>query len=352
MIEAIYDFLHYFVFGPDLPYLQKAIEPITLALILGGTKLLTDVGQGIASNKRAKQQRKEGEKIARKAEKRIREANFTVGQEQRDLADLQKQQFEDLQSLVNRNRMAQSQQAIASSLGDPTRTASGVSPLLDKMNQSNLETSLQLGQQKTAVDQQLANLTDQIRRANLQKNLNLDAQLRGEGVTAAGLGFAAQGDAQDMMIGSLAEGIDTGLAAFNLASGFNADGSKKTDVEVEENPSGSGGSGEKGINLSNQIYRTGGEFDHDTNKKALVDEETGEKEAELTGEEVVLNPDQTESTMKAADMLFAFLKENPDAPEEVKKAVELLAFLNEPQFQGPDEVDMPKDAVEEGEIVL
>ena len=66
----------------------------------------------------------------------------------------------------------------------------------------------------------------------------------------------------------------------------------------------------------------------------------------------MLNPDQTESTMKAADMLFAFLKENPDAPEEVKKAVELLAFLNEPQFQGPDEVDMPKDAVEEGEIVL
>ena len=329
MIEAIYDFLHYFVFGPDLPYLQKAIEPITLALILGGTKLLTDVGQGIASNKRAKQQRKEGEKIARKAEKRIREANFTVGQEQRDLADLQKQQFEDLQSLVNRNRMAQSQQAIASS---------GVSPLLDKMNQSNLETSLQLGQQKTAVDQQLANLTDQVRRANLQKNLNLDAQLRGEGVTAAGLGFAAQGDAQNMMIGSLAEGVDTGLAAYNLASGLNADGSPRVN--------------EQGGTLSNQIYRTGGEFDHDTNKKALVDEETGEKEAELTGEEVVLNPDQTESTMKAADMLFAFLKENPDAPEEVKKAVELLAFLNEPQFQGPDEVDMPKDAVEEGEIVL
>ena len=97
---------------------------------------------------------------------------------------------------------------------------------------------------------------------------------------------------------------------------------------------------------------TGGEFDHDTNKKALVDEETGEKEAELTGEEVVLNPEQTENTMKAADMLFAFLKQNPDAPEEVKEAVELLAFFNEPQFQGPDEVDMPKDAVEEGEIVL
>tara|TARA_R100000231_G_scaffold138464_3_gene116881 strand:- start:2410 stop:3426 length:1017 start_codon:yes stop_codon:yes gene_type:complete len=338
MIEAIYDFLHYFVFGPDLPYLQKAIDPLTLAAILGGTKLLTDVGMGIASNKRAKEQREQGEKIAKKAEKRIREANFTVGQEQRDLADLQKQQFEELQDLISRNQQVQTQQAIASSLGDPTRASSNVTPLLNQLNQSNLQTQLQLGQQKTDVDKQLADLTTQMDMANLRKNLNLDSQIRAEGVEAAGLGFASQGDAQNMIIGAPAGAIDTGLAAFNLASGFNADGSPRV---VEQ-----------GGTLSNQIYRTGGEFDHDTNKKALVDEETGEKEAELTGEEVVLNPEQTENTMKAADMLFAFLKQNPDAPKEVKEAVELLAFFNEPQFQGPDEVDMPKDAVEEGEIVL
>ena len=333
MIEAIYDFLHYFVFGPDDPNIVKFIDPLLLtAIIAGGTKLISDAGKGIAANKRAKEQRKQGEKIARKAENRIREANFTVGQEQRDLATVQKQQFEELQDLINRNQQVQTQQAIASSLGDPTRAASNVSPLLDKMNQSNLQTQLQLGQQKTAVDQQLADLTDQVRRANLQKNLNLDAQIRGEGMQAAGLGFAAQGDAIDMLIGSPAAGVDTfgSIAALGGEDGlFDAGGS-----------------------LSDQIYVTGGEFDHDTNKKALVDEETGEKEAELTGEEVVLNPEQTENTMKAADMLFAFLKQNPDAPEEVKEAVELLAFFNEPQFQGPDEVDMPKDAVEEGEIVL
>ena len=41
-----------------------------------------------------------------------------------------------------------------------------------------------------------------------------------------------------------------------------------------------------------EVVKTNGEFDHDTNKKALIDEETGEKEAELTGGEYVLNPEQ------------------------------------------------------------
>lgn len=39
---------------------------------------------------------------------------------------------------------------------------------------------------------------------------------------------------------------------------------------------------------------TEGEFNHDTNKKAVIDEESGEKEGELTGGEVVFNPEQTD----------------------------------------------------------
>ena len=46
--------------------------------------------------------------------------------------------------------------------------------------------------------------------------------------------------------------------------------------------------------------KTGGEFNHDTNKKALIDEESGEKEAELTGNETmfVFNPKQTSTFEK------------------------------------------------------
>ncbi len=41
-------------------------------------------------------------------------------------------------------------------------------------------------------------------------------------------------------------------------------------------------------------FKTGGEFSHKTNKKAVVDEESGVKEAEFTGDEevIVFNPDQ------------------------------------------------------------
>ena len=39
--------------------------------------------------------------------------------------------------------------------------------------------------------------------------------------------------------------------------------------------------------MADQGFKTEGEFNHDTNKKAVIDEENGEKEAELTGGELV-----------------------------------------------------------------
>ena len=47
-------------------------------------------------------------------------------------------------------------------------------------------------------------------------------------------------------------------------------------------------------------FVTEGEFDHDTNKKAVIDEESGVKEAELTGGEYVFNPEQSERLFELA----------------------------------------------------
>ena len=57
--------------------------------------------------------------------------------------------------------------------------------------------------------------------------------------------------------------------------------------------------------------KTEGEFNHNTNPKALIDEKTGEKQAELTGDEVILNKDQYKKMQKLA---------------EEGKAEELLAY--------------------------
>lgn len=45
----------------------------------------------------------------------------------------------------------------------------------------------------------------------------------------------------------------------------------------------------KFANKPGEVHMTGGEFSHKTNKKALVDEETGIKEAELTGDEAMVS---------------------------------------------------------------
>ena len=74
--------------------------------------------------------------------------------------------------------------------------------------------------------------------------------------------------------------------------------------------------------VGGKVGKTGGEFNHGTNKKALVDEESGEKEAELTGDETmfVFNPKQTstfEKLVKGDDpvALMKFMKKLPKKPQ-------------------------------------
>jgi len=51
---------------------------------------------------------------------------------------------------------------------------------------------------------------------------------------------------------------------------------------------------EKGGYIAEGGGVTEGEFSHETNKKAIIDEENGQKEGELTGGEIVFNPEQTD----------------------------------------------------------
>jgi hypothetical protein len=66
---------------------------------------------------------------------------------------------------------------------------------------------------------------------------------------------------------------------------------------------------------------TGGEFDHKTNKKAIIDEESGEKEGEMTGGEGVFSEDQLAEIVE-------FIKEE----DEDGLLSYLRNLLEEPQF--------------------
>ena len=85
----------------------------------------------------------------------------------------------------------------------------------------------------------------------------------------------------------------------------------------------------KFANKGGEVHMTEGEFSHKTNKKALIDEETGVKEAELTGDEamvmdgdnmLVFNPRQ-QSTIEA-------LVNKGDSKGLMKKMKALLKKFN------------------------
>lgn len=74
--------------------------------------------------------------------------------------------------------------------------------------------------------------------------------------------------------------------------------------------------------MGEQGFVTEGEFDHSTNKKAVIDEEDGTKEAELTGGEFVFNPKQTSS-------IESFVEKGDD-----KGLLKFMrSLLKKPQFQ-------------------
>lgn len=76
------------------------------------------------------------------------------------------------------------------------------------------------------------------------------------------------------------------------------------------------------------VQKLGGEFNHDTNKKAIVDEETGVKEAEATGGEYILNPEQAQGIHSKYEAVKAKMMDGAELTQE-----DLMAL-----FEAVDEV--------------
>jgi hypothetical protein len=76
------------------------------------------------------------------------------------------------------------------------------------------------------------------------------------------------------------------------------------------------------------VQKLKGEFDHSTNKKAIIDEETGEKEAEATGGELIINPEQSSGMQEA----YARVDKEEPTYDQLLALYEAAEFLEEPQF--------------------
>ena len=82
------------------------------------------------------------------------------------------------------------------------------------------------------------------------------------------------------------------------------------------------------------VQKTEGEFNHDTNKKAIVDEETGVKEGEATGGEYILNPEQGEEINMAYKSVEQIMEsgEEPTMEQLMSLYEAVQGVFSQPQF--------------------
>lgn len=123
---------------------------------------------------------------------------------------------------------------------------------------------------------------------------------------------------------AIADAMQTATALGTLLKDYDFGNPGRTggdDTKNEEKEYGGRLKAEAGMKyMGEQGFKTKGEFDHKTNKKAVIDEEDGEKEAELTGGELVFNPDQAgkmEGLIEKGDEkgLLRFMKDLLSKPQ-------------------------------------
>ena len=315
---------------------------------LGALEGLAGIGAGIADIfaakkdiARAKKQRAAARKDEQAFRRRASRGDFDsqVAQAQRDLAAAGLRRTDQSQFAAN---LATSQGALAS---DPRALLGGVGSLLGQSNQASFmaqqaDVNRELaaksnlaGLEQTALDQNIGfrrqlGMQDfqDARQAQMQAQQNIEAarQARREGfgnilkgATQTAMSFAAPGSAFAMEEGGRVyeEGGEMGGKEDVLKM-----------IMMQR--------GMQGMQGGAPVQKLEGEFNHDTNKKAIIDEETGVKEAEATGGEYILNPEQGESIDEAQEMIAEKIErgKKPTKQELMMLYKAVREVFSQPQF--------------------
>ncbi len=319
---------------------------------LGAIEGLATIGAAIGDIRRAKKdiargKREKSEAIRdqRAFRRRASRGDFDaqVAQAQRDLAAAGLRRTDQSQFAAN---LATSQGALAS---DPRALLGGVGSLLGQSNQAsfmaqqadiNRELAAKsnlAGLEQTALDQNIGfrrqlGLQDfeDARQAQIQAQQNIEAarQARREG-----FGNILKG------------GVQTAMSLAAPGSAFAMPGMEKGGRVKYEEGGQMGGKedvlkmimmqrGMQGMQGGAPVQKLEGEFNHDTNKKAIIDEETGIKEAEATGGEYILNPEQGESIDEAQEMIAEKIErgKKPTKQELMMLYKAVREVFSQPQF--------------------
>lgn len=408
------DFIHNILFGIEYPGLVKALDPITIGLLVG--QGVAQVGKMIEANQQeeaAEEQRQKGQDMFDKMVSDFESGKYDVSlsQDVRDTAEQKRILAEEVADEATERGAASIQSALAATrYGDP-RTAALIPRQAQQIEQGIQRAELAGLQQKVSADAAVAAAQQRVDEQNkqLQQSLGAMKLRRGAagmdaGLLAAQQARAARAQAATGLAATLGQGLAMGGsdAIQTLRAGAEPEDmvnltprdantenlidtrtqqiQKTKGIPVMVDPSSGatlidriGLSGEftgeqqgrslprkqktpeeiaefermmaalqafrasnfeKGgqyefANKGGEVHMTEGEFSHKTNKKALIDEETGVKEAELTGDEamvrdgenvLVFNPNQ-QNTIEA-------LVNKGDEKGLMKKMKALLKIFN------------------------
>ena len=276
-------------------------------------------GQDVLETEGAEQSA-EGQKLYEAMLKELRSGKYDVSQAQRDLATDTKEAAE--QFIVDTRRRGQERRGdIVSAIQSGDARQVGLAETSSRNIEDDLKgAELTALQTKVGADKAIADLEQ----AGLDRQAALSEMemLRG----AQGAEAGRQMELQAMLTQAQAspqatqEGINTALTAFgalfNPEYGEDDDGSNTTEDDTDTNEKGGK------LDFARKGMKTNGEFSHETNPKAIIDEDTGIKEGEVTGGELVFNPEQSDN--------MEDLINKGDAKGLLKYLKDLLS---EPQFQ-------------------
>ena len=427
------DFIHNILFGIEYPGLVKALDPITIGLLVGqGVAQVGKMIQAKQQEEAAEEQRQQGQDMFDKMVSDFESGKYDVSlsQDVRDTAEQKRILAEEVADEATERGAASIQSALAATrYGDP-RMAALIPRQAQQIEQGIQRAELAGLQQKVSADAAVAAAQQRIDEQNkqLQQSLGAMKLRRGAagmdaGLLAAQQARAARAQAATGLAATVGQGLAMGgsdaiqtlragaepedmvnltpraarpinlsdtsagtdvikseerglltadplgvdkfadasladkIAAFeftgrqsrqgmyqpmrtsDLLGLLNMQGRTTLPVaNVFADPNAMGpflpGNYQKGgqyefANKGGEVHMTEGEFSHKTNKKALIDEETGVKEAELTGDEamvrdgenvLVFNPNQ-QSTIEA-------LVNKGDAKGLMKKMKALLKKFN------------------------
>jgi len=268
----------------------------------------------------ALEQQTEGKKAYEKMLEKLR-SRPAVTQATEDSIQGQKEAAEALLAAGDRRTQEQRRDVVSAlQSGDP-RSAAGLLNTLEQIGAGDDAARARALGMKAGAEEKRAALTEK------EKDFQsaLDQMIMERGAAGADEGRRTLLDLAERSAAAgpaaTASGAQTATALATLLKDYKPGNPGGSVDDETENEYGGRIKAEAGMRyMADEGFKTKGEFNHDTNKKAVIDEENGEKEAELTGGELVFNPDQSQAMEELIEKgdekgLLEFMKELLSKPQ-------------------------------------